>query len=219
MTSDNNYLISGSAGKIIIWDFRTKAELYKITPSAELDQCLELTVDETCIIYSLKNRSTTIWNISDKTEAAVLRRNMGYIRTIARNSDHIILGLYNHKLRVCNIREDTVKILPGHTRKITSIAMTKDNKYIVSGSLDSTVRIWDVKEKRESSVLFRHKAIMCLSITNQDKYIVSASSNCSFMVWKFQKENKNRQFYRFKNLANMKRKVINNDCESQERIA
>ena len=132
---------------------------------------------------------------------------MGYVRTIARNSDHIVLGLLNHKLRVWNIKEGSVKVLSGYTTKITRIVMRRDNKYIVLGLLDDTVRIWDVKEKRESSVLFRHRAIISLSITNQDNYIVSASSNCSFMVWKFPKDNKKRPFDRLqKNLPNMKRK-------------
>ena len=207
LTSDNNYLISGSAEIIIIWDFHTKAEFYKLTLSAVLDKCLELTVNENCIIYTLVDRTTTIWNIRDKKESPVLRREMGDIRTIAINSDHIVLGLHNNKLRVWNIKEDTVKILPGHTSKITSIVMTRDNKYIVSRSFDSTMRIWDVKQTRESSLLFRHKANISLSITNQDKYFVSASSNCSFMVWKFEKENKNRQSDRLQeNLPNMKRK-------------
>jgi len=38
-----------------------------------------------------------------------------------------------------------LKTFRGHEAKITSIALSHENRYLVSGSADGTVRVWEVK--------------------------------------------------------------------------
>ena len=33
----------------------------------------------------------------------------------------------------------------GHTRDVTTVAISPDGKYIVSGSLDNSIKVWEIK--------------------------------------------------------------------------
>ena len=47
-------------------------------------------------------------------------------------------------------------ILEGHTKYVSSVAITSDNKYIISGGYDNTVRIWNLQDKTQEAVLQGH---------------------------------------------------------------
>ena len=77
--------------------------------------------------------------------------------------------------------------LEAHTRNVTDIVITSDNKYIVSVSEDGTLRIWNLLSKRQECILRGHTySIYCIAITSDDKYAISGSCDNTIRVWNLQ---------------------------------
>ena len=77
--------------------------------------------------------------------------------------------------------------LEGHTNRVTSVAITSDNKFIVSGSADNTVRVWNLQDKRQEAVLEGHTHVVTsVAITSDNKFIVSRSYDNTVRVWNLQ---------------------------------
>ena len=74
--------------------------------------------------------------------------------------------------------------LEGHTKSVTCLAVTSDNKFLVSGSLDNTVRIWDIQKKTQEAALKGHTSyVTCLAITSNNHFIISGSSDSTIRIW------------------------------------
>ena len=73
--------------------------------------------------------------------------------------------------------------LEGHFEKVTSIAVTSDNKYAVSGSLDKTIRIWNLLEKTQEFLLQGHSGgVTSVSLTSDNKFVVSGSNDSTIRI-------------------------------------
>ena len=78
-----------------------------------------------------------------------------------------------------------MKVLKGHTDKVTSIAFSPDGKRIVSGSHNKSVQVWDVSTG-ELKVLNGHTdKVTSVAFSPDGKQIVSGSNDNSIRVWNF----------------------------------
>mgnify|MGYP006287805395 CR=1 FL=1 len=72
----------------------------------------------------------------------------------------------------------------GHTKGVTAVAWSHDNRYVLSGSSDGKVILWDVYKGKELRTLSGHsKTISSLSFLKTDKYAVSASHDNTIRLW------------------------------------
>ena len=77
-----------------------------------------------------------------------------------------------------------IKTYKGHTKSVTSITLTSDNKYFISASWDSTIKLWDFSTGDEIRTFKGHKgAVSSIAITNDGKYIISGSNDETIKVW------------------------------------
>ncbi|KAJ2924584.1 hypothetical protein H1R20_g12518, partial [Candolleomyces eurysporus] len=75
--------------------------------------------------------------------------------------------------------------LTGHSKAVTSISISPDNKRIVSSSGDNTIQIWDLETgKQVGEPLSGHtKSVMCVAISPDGKRIVSGSDDHRIRIW------------------------------------
>ncbi len=67
------------------------------------------------------------------------------------NSNLTYVNLSKAKLNFTNLENADLsnsinnqrKPLKGHSREVTSVTFSKDDKYIISGSADNSIKIWD----------------------------------------------------------------------------
>ncbi len=79
-----------------------------------------------------------------------------------------------------NILQTTLK---GHALKVSSAAITTDNKTVISGSEDNTIKIWNLETGQLKRTLTGHTGVVnYLSVTSDGKYIVSAESK-NIRIW------------------------------------
>ncbi len=77
-----------------------------------------------------------------------------------------------------------MKVLTGHTDRISSVAISSNDKYIVSGSDDKSVRVWELENGQVFKELFGHSdCVSSVAISTDNNYIVSGSYDCSVLVW------------------------------------
>jgi WD40 repeat protein len=74
--------------------------------------------------------------------------------------------------------------MTGHTREVSSIAMTANGKLIASGSVDLTVRIWDTATKECLASLEGHDGeVKALAFSPDGKYLASGEMYKKVKTW------------------------------------
>ena len=86
--------------------------------------------------------------------------------------------------------------LPIDNYRVSSLAITSDDKYIVSGGKDNTVRIWSILGQSQESVLLGHtNRVICLAITSNNKYVVSGGADGLIIIWHLRKKRQKAMIY------------------------
>jgi len=87
-------------------------------------------------------------------------------------------------------------ILEGHTREVTSVAISPDGRTALSGSLDHTVRLWDLATGEELQVFEGHEdGVTVVAYMSGGSRACSASRDMTVRIWDLAKP---RQAYLLK---------------------
>src|SRR5258707_1190886 len=79
---------------------------------------------------------------------------------------------------------DTSLIYKGHSREITSVAWSPDDRQIVSGSRDKTVQIWDARVGNTLYTYRGHtKEVYAVAWSPDGKFIASAGEDKTVRIW------------------------------------
>lgn len=74
--------------------------------------------------------------------------------------------------------------LPGHSKFISSVALSADGRLAISGSYDMTVRVWDMEAGSEKVVLSGHTAsVTSVAMSSDGKFAVSGSDDKTVRLW------------------------------------
>ena len=198
ITNDNTRIASGSYDDKLIVDKPSERNQEVIV------YCLSHFVGTIAIsndnkfIISSNGKEIKVLDTHDANEKYILHSLNSVITSVVVSNDNRFIvfgsgsasGTYLSNLRDTSIRiwdfqeKKEIAILAGHTKAVTALAISNDNKYIVSGSLDRTLRLWDLPDKQLID-LFRGDAgpVKAVAITSDNKYIVSASDDETLKVW------------------------------------
>jgi len=74
--------------------------------------------------------------------------------------------------------------LNGHTREVSSLAISPDGKLLASGSVDLTVRLWDPASKQSTATLEGHDGeIRALAFSPDSKLLASGEMYKKVKIW------------------------------------
>ena len=153
-----------------------------------------VTADKKYVIYA---RGQYIFksNINDETDKIILYNCTDPIWNllISKDGNYVVsLTRQQNNMKIWNINEKKLQCaLQGHTKKVTSAIITRNNRYIISGSHDRTVRIWNIQERIQEAVLEGHTdSVTCVAISLDDKYIISASDDYTLRIWSLEEKDK-----------------------------
>ena len=73
--------------------------------------------------------------------------------------------------------------LKGHSKTVTSVAVSPDGKLIVSGSADTTLKLWDVKTGKELHTLEGHSGAVRKVAFSPDGKVIGSGDDQRWKVW------------------------------------
>lgn len=118
-------------------------------------------------------------------------KHSGYITSnivYSPDGKFVASGGQDRTVRIWSILDKKeVRILKGHTDKITSIAYSSDGKFIASGSDDSTTRIWDIRKGKEIK-RFYIRSVKALAYSPDENFIAVGKYNGLVEIWNIQDE-------------------------------
>jgi hypothetical protein len=77
-----------------------------------------------------------------------------------------------------------IRMLEGHTSRVTAVVVTPDDHYVVSGSADHTLRVWDLATGETKTTLQGHTSrVSAVVVTPDGRHVVSRSWDNTLRVW------------------------------------
>ena len=79
---------------------------------------------------------------------------------------------------------ECLKVLKGHTNRVTCLFLSADGRRVVSGSNDATLRIWDIETGECLNVLKGHTSRVHSLVQSADgRRVVSGSNDATLRIW------------------------------------
>jgi WD40 repeat protein len=109
---------------------------------------------------------------------------------LAEFGRRVVSGSRDNTLRVWNLANgETERVLQGHTRGVTAVAVTPDGRRVVSGSGDQTLRVWNLASGETERTLKGHIAgVTAVAVTPDGRHVVSGSRDYTLRVWNWKDE-------------------------------
>jgi len=77
-----------------------------------------------------------------------------------------------------------IRMLEGHTSRVTAVVVTPDDRYVVSSSADHTLRVWDLATGQTKTTLQGHTSrVSAVVVTPDGRHVVSRSWDNTLRVW------------------------------------
>lgn len=104
---------------------------------------------------------------------------------IPANGKHVFVGDKDGEINIFDMEKgnNNYVLHGGHTKPITALCATSDNKHLISGSWDENPVIWDIKSKDIKHILKGHTdSVKNIEIVKDNRYVVTGSEDGSLCV-------------------------------------
>lgn len=110
-------------------------------------------------------------------------------KSVLYTNDKSIIGIWNaiYMWNLDTIKSnEPLKLFKGHTRNVTSLAVSPDGLYLFSGSCDNTIRIWNTTTGRPTHVIDVNACVEKLEVSRSGHDTTVATLSCcgKLNVWK-----------------------------------
>ena len=79
---------------------------------------------------------------------------------------------------------EELDLLTGHTRQVSSVALSRDGKRIATGSTDNSVLLWDAQTGEQTAALIRHTgAVSSVAFSPNGERLASVSYDRTLQLW------------------------------------
>ncbi|MCC5652758.1 serine/threonine protein kinase [Nostoc sp. XA013] len=179
ITPDGQTLVSGSDDKKIkIWNLKTGEEISTIIANSGNILSVVISPDQTAIGGS--DGTVALWNL----------KTGNYIRTLAMHEYRVTSVAISPNGYVASGSWDTtIKVWPkstftGHSKGVSSVAISSNEQIIVSASEDKTIIVWNLTTGEQIYTLSGHSgAVNSVAISPDGQTVVSGSDDEKIKVW------------------------------------
>jgi len=191
-SSDGEYILTYSRGKIDLWDISQRKKHLSLSENWEEKVTFAfLSPDSKRIITFLqlgKNKDLIIiLNAVDGSELSRVRINYEVAGTISINNhdNTIAVASMDHSVKIWDLSKGTLfKTLLGHTGYVTTVDFSPDGKKIASASDDRRIIIWDYNNGTKLQSFYAHASeITNLFFLDGREQLVSKSDDGTMKMW------------------------------------
>ncbi|KAI1145147.1 WD40-repeat-containing domain protein [Nemania diffusa] len=195
MFISDQYLVTMSSDKILVWDVFTGAHLKSIEPE-DCSKDIHLPRDGKALVAT-RNHAVVLFKVppdpkNDEWTESTLdsKHDWDFQPKFVRFSpDGALIAYTVHDKIVLFDTKSGIKkrwSLIGHTDSITGLDFCHNSRYLASGSSDTTIRVWDTYDEtgQPLDVLRGHeKPVNCISFSPDASRLASGSSNGTIRIW------------------------------------
>jgi WD40 repeat protein len=193
ISRDSTWLVAGNGGYLRLWDIAQARCLQVLGDGYYSEEQVSFSPNSKTLVAS-NDKKLKIWNTADWNLSQMSEDDVGYVSYLTHSpNNQFIVSVESNKLEESiKIRSavsgECLKILTGHTDKVTCIAVSPDSKWIASGSKDKTIKIWDIESGQCQYTLVGHsKEIESVSF-RPDGDLVSSSADRTVRQWNIANE-------------------------------
>ncbi|NER04822.1 MAG: protein kinase [Okeania sp. SIO3C4] len=140
---DGTILVSGSNnGTIRLWNVSTGIRRQTLEGHTRAVNTVVVSPDNQTLASGGEDGTIRLWNL-ETGEKEVIQSNIGAVKSIVFSPDSQKIVAGGENIIIWDlIIEEKLQTLIGHSKQISSLAITPDGKTLVSGSLDQTIKVW-----------------------------------------------------------------------------
>lgn len=164
INADATLGISGhQSGMVIVWDFMTGAELYRLEEHTALVNSVAMSPDETLGASGAEDNRIVLWDLETGEIITILEGHQDIVNDVEFSPDGRLLASAagtssddepaDTTVRIWDVDQasdtfgEVIQTIDGHTGAVFDVDFTPDGERLVtgSGSLDRTLRVWDLE--------------------------------------------------------------------------
>ena len=210
---DYSLLAGGSWQTIWLWRFKPKYELIKFDGHEDWITSVSLSKNDQYLVSSGEDNVVNVWDIQQRSLLWKNHQSQNETNAVLINNDNqLIIGGSDKTIKILDISTQKVeKILKGHSKAVTCLAISPDGRLLFSGSSDASIKIWDLKKQEYIYEIQENRTeITCLvtDFIDEKLILVSGSSDGKVNILEVNKDIKKSNFLDRFNILKFNYKLI-----------
>ncbi|XP_038066823.1 NACHT domain- and WD repeat-containing protein 1-like [Patiria miniata] len=177
-------------GSVRLWELEHDEDIYVLKgQKGGTMSCVAISADDQWLVAGSDENYLQVWSVLSGDPVLLITENhSGYARhanvAVTHDSTRIISPSEND-LMVYNINTgDKLHTFRGHTKLISCICISEDDRYAVTGSDDATVKVWSLVGHYMICDITNHKKYITYVGLTSDVLVVSASIDGTLVITK-----------------------------------
>ena len=196
-SADSRYLATGSDdGSSCLWELATARKLCCCNAGRGWVSSLALSTGAKWFVTGNEDGSGCLWDAATGKQVREFQGHIGPIFSVVLSRDEKWLVTGATSPDDDSKREDNtarlwevatgrqVRVFTGHSRAVSSVALSNDCKSLITASWDGTAKLWEVDSGRQVRVFQGHtEPIYCVALSNQDRFLFTGSDDGTVKLW------------------------------------
>lgn len=189
MTSDNEYLFSGSDDKLIkIWSRASGACVGDLIGHTDCAYYLIVTNDDKFLISAGWDKQIIIWDWQNRTIHHTINghTNEVFFLLLTLDEKYLITGSRDMTVKVWDFQSYELVADFNYGNSVFSLAVTNNNKEIIATGFAETIKIFNFDTKQE--IFCQNPKVgplQCMALSPDNKYLAFGSRTGVLKVWNY----------------------------------
>jgi WD40 repeat protein len=192
--SDRARLVASGhgSGLIWLWDLRVGVPTAKLgvddTSVGRFSDpltCLAVSADGTLLACGGRDGSVALWGLPQGRSRECVQAKEALWGLAFSPDGRLLVGRGREGVYVWDLTGGSERrILTGHARPVTDLAITPDSEFLATASEDQTVRLWRLPEGQPLHTLAGHTGpVVCLAMSPDGRVLASGATDATVEMW------------------------------------